>query len=87
MTKISVKIPASSANLGPGFDTLGLALNLWNEIEVSFTGSNLDIRVDGEGGNDMFLNRKNLVFLAIEKFSRQFGIKTPSGIKIKINNS
>ncbi len=31
---ITIKVPATSANLGPGFDTLGLALDLWNETRV-----------------------------------------------------
>lgn len=87
MTKISVKIPASCTNLGPGFGTLGLAINIWNKFEVSLTGKKLDIRVEGEGENEIALSRENLFFFAIEEFARKFRITTPTGIKIKINNS
>ena len=34
--KIHVSVPATTANLGPGFDALGLALNLWNEANFTF---------------------------------------------------
>ena len=36
--QFSVKAPATSANLGPGFDTLGLALDLWNEVTIDTEG-------------------------------------------------
>lgn len=48
--KIHVKVPATTANLGPGFDALGLALNLWNEAEFSCTdNSQISVIVNGEG--------------------------------------
>ncbi len=48
--KILVKVPATTANLGPGFDALGLALNLWNETEFSpRTDGQIHIQVRGEG--------------------------------------
>jgi homoserine kinase len=50
--KIHVKVPATTANLGPGFDALGLALNLWNEAEFIATDDkqiSLTIRGEGEG--------------------------------------
>lgn len=37
--KISVRIPATSANLGPGFDCIGLALDLWNEFELTLASA------------------------------------------------
>ena len=33
--KMKIKVPATSANLGPGFDALGLSLNLYNEVEIT----------------------------------------------------
>ncbi len=38
MKSVTVHVPATTANLGPGFDTLGLALDLWNETEFTQTG-------------------------------------------------
>jgi homoserine kinase len=46
---VRVQVPATSANLGPGFDTLGLALGLHDVVEARVTGSGLDIEVSGEG--------------------------------------
>lgn len=47
--RVRVRVPATSANLGPGFDSLGLALALYDEIEVERTPSGLSIEVTGEG--------------------------------------
>ncbi|WP_131738748.1 homoserine kinase [Actinomadura roseirufa] len=46
---VLVRTPATSANLGPGFDSLGLALALYDDVEVTLTGGELSIEVDGEG--------------------------------------
>jgi homoserine kinase len=46
---VRVRVPATSANLGPGFDSLGLALGLYDEVEVEVAGSELSIEVSGEG--------------------------------------
>jgi len=47
---VRVRVPATTANLGPGFDTLGMALSLHNELEVrAAAGSTLSISVRGEG--------------------------------------
>ena len=48
LTATSV-VAASSANLGPGFDSLGLALSLYDEIVVETTESGLTVEVEGEG--------------------------------------
>src|ERR1700740_1476149 len=50
---VRVRVPATSANLGPGFDTLGLALGLHDEVEVAVTPSGVDIEVIGEGAADV----------------------------------
>jgi homoserine kinase len=46
---VHVRVPATSANLGPGFDALGLALSLYDDLEVRVTASGLRIEIDGEG--------------------------------------
>ena len=48
--KVLVKVPATTANLGPGFDALGLALNLWNEAEFTATDDRrISVTIEGEG--------------------------------------
>jgi homoserine kinase len=55
-----VRVPASSANLGPGFDVLALALDLQLEVEAS-EASNISIEWTGEGAGEVPLNRRNLL--------------------------
>ena len=43
----TVRAPATTANLGPGFDAFGLALDLWNEVEFSFDVSETIVTQEG----------------------------------------
>lgn len=58
-----IKVPATSANLGPGFDALGLAVGLYNEIEIT-RASFSSIGINGEGADNIKLKKNNL-FLSI----------------------
>jgi len=64
-TRFSVLAPASSANLGPGFDALGLALDLWNEVEFNLDTSDTVVHYTG---NDAALldDRENLTLTAMQ---------------------
>jgi len=42
-----VRVPATTANIGPGFDCLGLALDLWNEVWFSLEGDRVEVTVEG----------------------------------------
>lgn len=55
---MKIKIPATSANLGPGFDCLGLSLNLFNEVQIQKTKIS-SISIKGEGENTLFLKKNN----------------------------
>ena len=62
MMKIHVKVPATTANLGPGFDALGLALNLWNEADFVATDDNrIVVTVEGEGKEKLPTNADNAI--------------------------
>jgi len=62
MMKVLVKVPGTTANLGPGFDALGLALNLWNEAEfVSTNDNNITVDVNGEGVEVLPTNADNAI--------------------------
>lgn len=50
----TVRVPASSANLGPGFDALALALDLWNEASFSLEGKGFRVHIKGEGSDNRF---------------------------------
>lgn len=61
MKKIWVRVPASSGNLGPGFDVLGAALALHNELEVEWGGPGVSGRVEGEGAGLLTAESRNLI--------------------------
>ncbi|MEV6071785.1 homoserine kinase [Nocardia sp. NPDC052001] len=71
---VTVRVPASSANLGPGFDTLGIALGVYDEIVVTTTDSGLNIRVEGEGADDVPWGPSHLVVRAIERGLQAAGV-------------
>jgi homoserine kinase len=75
--KIFVKVPATSANLGPGFDALGLALDLWNETEF-IPAEKFHLRVEGEGADRLALNQKNLIVRSMQKVYDAAGRKLPA---------
>jgi homoserine kinase len=62
---VRVRVPATSANLGPGFDALGLALGLYDELVGEVVGSDLRIDVAGEGASDVALDETHLVVRAM----------------------
>ncbi|WP_336088110.1 homoserine kinase [Nocardia sp. SSK8] len=72
--EVTVRVPASTANLGPGFDCLGMALGLYDEIVVRTTESGLEIRVEGEGADDVPWGPTHLVVRAIERGLESLGV-------------
>ena len=63
MAKVKVRIPATTANMGPGFDTLGMALKLYNEIEVEEIEVKTQIYNNGLESEEDF--RNNLIYKSI----------------------
>ena len=82
----SVVVPASSANLGPGFDSFGLALSLCDEIVVETTDSGLQVIIDGEGAGQLPLGPEHLVVRAIERGLQAVGVSAP-GLVVRCRNS
>jgi homoserine kinase len=78
-------VAASSANLGPGFDSLGLALSLYDEISVETTASDLRVEVEGEGEGQVPLDSTHLVVRAIEHGMQAAGV-TASGLNVRCRN-
>ena len=62
--KISVTVPATSANMGSGFDSIGVALDLWNELTVS--SGNFAFEISGEGEHELPVDESNLVYIGIK---------------------
>ncbi|MDD3852330.1 MAG: homoserine kinase [Syntrophomonadaceae bacterium] len=82
---VTVKVPATSANLGPGFDTLGIALNAYLEVKLKLY-ENDKIIYHGEGQETISLNIKdNYVYKAIRLLFEKAGQN--SGVHLEINNN
>lgn len=77
---IKVKVPATSANLGPGFDTLGLALNLYNTFIFEEIPKGLEI----SGCDQQFNNDQNLVYTSMLKTFEKIGYKV-DGLRINMD--
>ncbi|WP_028937332.1 homoserine kinase [Pseudonocardia spinosispora] len=83
--EIRVTVPASSANLGPGFDTLGLALGFYDEIVASTADDGLVVEVEGEGCGGVPLDEGHLVVRAMRSAFAALG-ETPSGLRLRCCN-
>ncbi len=78
-------VAASSANLGPGFDSLGIALSLYDEIVVETTDSGLTVEVEGEGQGQVPLDESHLVVRAIRRGLDALNIAA-SGMTVRCRN-
>ena len=67
MTTVEVRAPATTANLGPGYDCLGMALDIWNRLTVSTlpAGSTPTVQVNGEGEGELAGDTDNLTYRAM----------------------
>ncbi|MDV8000561.1 homoserine kinase [Rhodococcus sp. IEGM 1408] len=83
---VTVEVPASSANLGPGFDALGVALGLYDSITVTTIASGLELEVSGEGAGEVPADASHLVAKAVEAGLRAGGMGAP-GVRIVCSNA
>jgi homoserine kinase len=83
---VRVRVPASSANLGPGFDCFGLALALHDVVEVQVLADGLDLSVEGEGAHTVSRDTRHLVVRSMhECFTRLGG--APAGLRVHCTNA
>lgn len=73
--EVEVKVPATTANLGPGFDCLGMALDLWNTVRLELDLSGIEIT--GEGKEDLSREENNLVYQSAINLFREASIPIP----------
>lgn len=94
--KVSVKVPATSANLGPGFDCLGIALPIYNTVTIDETvlpGTGVEINILSQDDNfdDLIIDHiprdeNSIVYKAVELLYNSIG-QTPSELKINIHTT
>ena len=77
-----VRVPATTANIGPGFDCLGLALDLWNEVRFSLEGDRIEVTVEGPDPAGLPRDENNLVARAYLRLCEEAGKAPPAGLRI-----
>ena len=87
MTVIRVAAPATTANLGPGYDCLGMALDIWNTVEVEpLPGGGIPaVSVSGEGASELEDGPENLVYRSMEFLYREMDRPMPP-LRVHCNN-
>lgn len=84
-TAVRVRVPATSANLGPGYDALGLALGLHDAVSAQCAEGGVQIEVHGEGAADVPRDESHLIVRAMH---RTFAVlsETPAGLRLECHN-
>lgn len=86
MDAYNIVVPATSANLGPGFDAIGMALALHNQFAFRPTARGLTITVSGEGAATIPCDASNLVYRAAQTLFDELGFR-PTGLQIDIRTA
>jgi homoserine kinase len=81
-----VRVPASTANLGPGFDALGLALALYDVVEVRVADRGLVVTATGQGADSVPTDETHLVVAALRATFERFGMHPP-GLVLNCDNA
>lgn len=89
--KLKIRVPATTANIGPGFDSLGIALNLYSNIYFEAEGNAKDdsaenIELVFENVEEEFANRNNLVYTSYIKAVESINGSFPKRLKIRIES-
>ncbi|HEX2195459.1 MAG TPA: homoserine kinase [Actinomycetota bacterium] len=82
---MKVRVPATVANLGPGYDSLGAAIRMHLEIEIEPRRDSIEISVEGEGADQLPADETNLVIRSMNAFFDHVG-RRPSGFAVKVTN-
>ena len=79
MTRLRIEVPATSANLGPGFDTLGLALDIVNTIYVQLTPDDDEVALSAMTGDlaETLDPHDNLLCAAYRRWGEEHGVTLP----------
>ena len=86
VNQVRIRVPASTGNLGSGFDCVGLALDLCNRILAErTTGSGWEIEVLGEGAGRIPCDETNLTVRAMSRFFQQYGERI-DGVRLVLEN-
>ncbi|HEX2294241.1 MAG TPA: homoserine kinase [Actinomycetota bacterium] len=82
---VKVRVPATVANLGPGYDSLGAAIRMHLEIEIEPRRDSIEIAVEGEGADQLPADETNLVIRSMNAFFDHVG-RRPAGFAVRVKN-
>lgn len=86
-SSVQARVPASSANLGPGFDSVGLALGLWDTCVATVTDEpGITVDVQGEGAADVPRDATHLVVRTMLRAWDELGVAPPRGLHLSCVN-
>ncbi|EGZ14624.1 hypothetical protein PHYSODRAFT_560889 [Phytophthora sojae] len=91
LTSVVVRVPATTANMGPGFDTIGMALDIWTEIsaevvEDASVAPGITLTNEGEGAKELPTDASNLVIVGIKAAFKAAGEPLPRHLKVHCKN-
>lgn len=84
--KVIARIPASTTNLGPGFDVLGLALQLYSTVTLEPSETDTEVVVSGVDADKIPSTPAHIAFQAVELVFKRSSTKRPNGFKLHIDN-
>src|SRR5258705_6224273 len=84
-TSVAVRVPATSANLGPGFDALGLALTIYDDVRARVSAGGVTVAVSGEGAGELPSDDRHLVVRAMLLTFEALG-QAPPGLALECHN-
>ena len=84
--KATARIPASTTNLGPGFDVLGLALKLYSTVSLELTDNDTEVAVSGVDVEKIPNTPDHIAFQAVKSVFERSGQQLPEGLKLSIAN-
>lgn len=83
---LEIQVPASTSNLGAGFDCFGLALKLYLTVEIQTRDRRgVEIALNGEGAADLPTGNSNLIYRAFSRLYQELGQKPP-GVRLRVVN-
>ncbi len=85
-TPVAVRVPATSANLGPGYDALGLALTLYDDVRARVVaGTRVSVTIAGEGAGELATDDRHLIVQTMKTTFENLGLAAP-GIELACRN-
>jgi homoserine kinase len=84
--RVTVSVPGSTGNVGPGYDSLGLALGHYDDLAVTVTGGGLEFELHGEGSASVPRSAEHLVVRAMRAAFRAAGVEELPGLRLEATN-